>query len=427
MPKQFSITVAISVVLTLAQAGCGKRGPFTAPLSIELEARAVRATIGPKGGSIQVKSAAGTSYVLRVPPAALMAPVTITATPVASFGTKGPQGVVFKPSGVHFLVPATLTITPTTPIPVKRQLMFAFNDGGSELWAAEPKPKSRDIAIVVEHFSGFGFADLQDQAREAYVGWKTSRAETRIQNQVGEAVTKARRRVLLGDESGADEAARAVIDGMDQYEREVVKPRLAAAGTSCAAAKQAVTTALSLARVRALLGDKGRNTGIQLEDVIKLPLKPCEKEAIAACKAARDPGILVQNWLGVNRTMELLGGAQPYPSSGMLERAQAICDPQAYQVVGGLQDWKVNQKVCNLQAPFVLSTGAGTMKFSGGLSGTYTFGGVFVSQYSGTYTIRFPNGPRKPGTMTGSGGGSIAGHAGSGTERYTLTPLGPAC
>ena len=77
--------------------------------------------------------------------------------------------------------------------------------------------------------------------------------------------------------------------------------------------------------------------------------------------------------------------------------------------------------------PFALSSSIGTMKFSGGLSGTYSFGGIFETQYTGTYTISFPNGPRKPGTMTGTGSGTTMGYAGKGTERYTLTPLGPEC
>ena len=429
MSKLFWLALGVTLALGVVSAGCGKRGPFTAPLSLALEAKAVTAKIGPEGGSIQITSAAGTRYVLQVPAAALLETVEITATPVASFGKKDStrQGVVFKPSGLQFLAPATLTVTPSKPIPPPRQLVFTFNDDGSELWAAEPKLSTGDIAIVVQHFSGFGFADLGDKAREAYVHWKTSRAETRIQNEVGEALAAERLRQLLGDESGSGAAVRALTEGLDQYEKDVVNPRIAAAGTSCAAAKEAAATALGLARQRELLGMKGKDTTVPLTQVLQLPLGPCEKEAIRACKAAKDPAILVQYWLGADRTMTLVGGALPYATTGMLERAQAICDPQAYQVVGGLQDWKVNQKVCNVQEPFVLSTGVGTMKLSGGMSGTYSFGGVFASQYTGTYTITFPNGPRKPGKMVGTGSGSIAGQKGSGTESYTLTPLGPAC
>lgn len=95
----------------------------------------------------------------------------------------------------------------------------------------------------------------------------------------------------------------------------------------------------------------------------------------------------------------------------------------AYIVVGGLEDFQVNQTVCDIMGPFELvSPGVATMNLSGGLSGTYSATGVFNLSYTGEYTIDLPNGPGQPGTMTGSGGGSIANQAGSGTETYTLTP-----
>ena len=284
------------------------------------------------------------------------------------------------------------------------------------------------MVVVVEHFSGYGFADLADKAREAYVGWKTGRAESRIQNEVGEALQAERARQLFGDTSGSAATNKKIAESMDQWEQEVVAPRLAAAGTSCAAAKKAVSTARGLERQRQLLGISAKNKKApSTPELIALMSGPCEKEAIASCQAKRDPSILITYWLGANRNRQLLGAPDEHQTAGMLERAQAICEPQAYQVVGGLQDWKVNQKVCNVMKPFALSSSIGSMKFSGGLSGTYTFGGVFNAQYTGTYTISFPDGPRKPGTMVGTGGGSVAGQAGQGTEKYTLTPLGPAC
>jgi hypothetical protein len=96
--------------------------------------------------------------------------------------------------------------------------------------------------------------------------------------------------------------------------------------------------------------------------------------------------------------------------------------PSAYTVVGGLEDWQVNQLVCDINAPFTLTTGIGSMRLSGGLTGTYEFGGVFASHYTGTYTMSFPDGLDQPGMMVGGGGGQIAGQGGSGTEKYTLTP-----
>ena len=100
-----------------------------------------------------------------------------------------------------------------------------------------------------------------------------------------------------------------------------------------------------------------------------------------------------------------------------------VGESNAYVVVGGLEDFQVNQTVCDVMAPFVLtSPGVASMKFSGGLAGKVEASGVFNLSYVGTYVINLPDGPGKPGTMSSSSGGSIANQAGSGTEKYTLTP-----
>ncbi|MGH9133471.1 MAG: hypothetical protein ACRDZZ_06010 [Ilumatobacteraceae bacterium] len=97
--------------------------------------------------------------------------------------------------------------------------------------------------------------------------------------------------------------------------------------------------------------------------------------------------------------------------------------PAAYQIVGGLEDWQVNQVVCDVMQPFTLEApGAGTAQFSGGLTGTYSASGVFNLHYEGTYQISLENGLGSPGTMIGTSAGSIAGEAGSGSEHYVLTP-----
>ena len=100
----------------------------------------------------------------------------------------------------------------------------------------------------------------------------------------------------------------------------------------------------------------------------------------------------------------------------------------SYQIVGGLDAWQTNTAVCDIMKPFTLTGGGFTMKLSGGLSGTYTYTGPFNAQGSGTYTISLPDGLGKPGTMTGGGAGQITGdrvYTGSGTEKYTLTPIAP--
>jgi len=97
----------------------------------------------------------------------------------------------------------------------------------------------------------------------------------------------------------------------------------------------------------------------------------------------------------------------------------------SYQIAGGLDDWQTNSTVCDIMKPFTLTGGGITMQLSGGLSGTYTYTGPFHAQGTGTYTISLPDGPGKPGTMTGGGAGSAEGFTNTGIEKYTLTPLEP--
>jgi hypothetical protein len=97
--------------------------------------------------------------------------------------------------------------------------------------------------------------------------------------------------------------------------------------------------------------------------------------------------------------------------------------PQAYRIVGGLEDWQVDQAVCDITVPFSFTTDIGTMQLSGGLTGTYEASGDFGFSYSGAYAFDFPDGPDQPGTLVGGGGGVIAGTPGSGQEFYTVTPV----
>ena len=98
----------------------------------------------------------------------------------------------------------------------------------------------------------------------------------------------------------------------------------------------------------------------------------------------------------------------------------------SYRIVGGLDDFQTSTDVCDVMKPFTLTGGGFVNKFSGGLSGTSNYTGPFQSKGSGKYTISLPDGPGKPGTMTGQGSGSVLGrYTGTGTETYTLTPIPP--
>jgi hypothetical protein len=99
----------------------------------------------------------------------------------------------------------------------------------------------------------------------------------------------------------------------------------------------------------------------------------------------------------------------------------------SFQIVGGLDDFQVDEAVCDVMKPFQLSGGGFTASFTGGLTGTYSYVGPYDATGGGTYTISLPNGPLQAGTMVGQGSGSVTTPLGvfenTGTENYTLTPI----
>jgi hypothetical protein len=106
----------------------------------------------------------------------------------------------------------------------------------------------------------------------------------------------------------------------------------------------------------------------------------------------------------------------------------ASTDGNSYHIVGGLDDFQTSADVCDVTKPFTLKGGGFTVEFSGGMEGTYTYSGPFNAKGDGTYKISLPDGPGKPGSMTGGGSGQITGdrvYTGSGVEKYTLTPIPP--
>ena len=147
-------------------------------------------------------------------------------------------------------------------------------------------------------------------------------------------------------------------------------------------------------------------------------IKPCEKEAMARCRAARDPGPLLDFWTGINVQL---------PGTFVVDRdkAELICDPRAYRVVGGLEDFQVDETVCDVTKPFTLSSDVGTLRGLGRAQRHLHVLGRLRLGYSGTYRITFPDGPRNRGKMVGKGSGSVAGQPGSGERALHAHAGGP--
>lgn len=285
--------------------------PASASVSPD-SARSVEKTIPVAGGEIQAQGADGTLYTLQVPGDALEVDTTIKMTPAAVAGLPFGQGpalaVQLEPDGLAFLNYVTLTITPKEEIPLKEQIFFGFQAGGKDVILAAPAADSREIRLKLLHFSGAGvtkglLADIEP-LRERLGG----DAERRIQSEVGERLQRERQRQLLGGDdkeiTGLDEI---LSDAFTRYEKEVVAPRVAAAGESCAAGRLALQTVLGYERQRQLLGAADDSGLSKYADLIDTVSRVCMKEEYELCASQHIIHRIIPVWLGMERQRQLLG------------------------------------------------------------------------------------------------------------------------
>lgn len=286
---------------------------------------AVEALIPASGGSLSTTGPDGTTYTLDIPDGALAAETRIRMTPLSAleglpFG--GPSyAVQLEPEGLQFYAFATLSIVPAQEVPVEEQIFFAYEGLGENLVLAAPAGNAAEIQILVDHFSGYGvnkgfLADIEPV--RARIGGE---AEARLGSAIAEQLGRARQRALLGDENAGSEVD---WEGFfQQWEEQVVKPRLAAAGESCAAGRLAIQTVLGYERQRALLGiSEGSLSGLLIENgVMDTVAELCMKEEFELCQEDHIIHRILPAWLGLERQYQLLGAAEG-ASAPALEQAK---------------------------------------------------------------------------------------------------------
>jgi hypothetical protein len=335
--------------------------------------------IGKAGGSVSLTSADGSKFKLDIPANALDADTSITMTAVktldgAPLDTNTPSTVQLEPSGLLFNEMLTLTIVPAKEIPIEKQVMFGYHSEGEDYHLLPIDHKSEEIRIKLMHFSGGGVGSASDVAWAANLAIQARDASARLEHKMGQYFREQRHEALLGISDGDPDWVKKIKNASDQYEDEVIRKEMVAAELDCRYARTAINHLLGDARNRALVDLPERESlRPNLDKLVKVG-KECKKAA-------------------------------------------------SFQIVGGLDDWQTNTKVCDIMQPFTLKGGGFSMELSGGLDGTYSYRGPMNTQGTGTYTISLPEGLDKPGTMTGSGEGSAEGYSGSGTEKYTLTPI----
>ena len=387
------LAVSLSCKLLDRSGSRNSKGPaidFVTPgtplnVIVQLDKKQTASKMIPRsGGSVSLNASDGSNFTLDIPADALEADTMITMTAVKSLdgaplANNTPTAVQLEPSGLFFKEMATLTIVPAKEIPTKEQIIFAYEGDGQDYHLAVIDPRSKEIKIKLMHFSGAGVGS-GSASWAANLQLEADSANARLAQKLGELLQLAR------FEEGSFEANKVgeqALSLLNQFEDQVVLKEIAAAELDCKHARKALEDLLYLGSLCRLLS-------------APLPNDFAEK---------------------VRRLREIA------------ERCTASTGGASYQIVGGLDDWQTNTKVCDIMKPFTLTGGGITMQLSGGLSGTYTYGGgPFNAQGRGTYTISLPEGVGKPGTMTGGGAGQVTGdkvYTGTGTEKYTLTPIAP--
>ena len=298
----------------------GSGNPITVNVAVDTP-RAVAQDVPLTGGSITATGADGSTYKLDIPANALTQATRITLTPVSQvsqlpMGETGstPLGVQMEPSGLTFFRAATLTITPAaaSAVPLDKQLFVQWEGNGQKLALAAPDPKSAKIRLQVLHFSGMGVVrskglDADIEAVRPRIGGD---AERRIQSAIAEQLARERQRQLLGGDPGDGGLNTSLGPLLQQFRDQVVKPRIAAAGSSCAAGRLAMITLIGFERQMQLLGAADENN-TEIAALAPTVAEVCMKEEFEICRDEHVLARMLPAWLGIERQNQLLGNTTP--------------------------------------------------------------------------------------------------------------------
>lgn len=279
--------------------------------------RSTTLTIPVAGGTLNATGADGAVYSLVIPVDALLQATTITMTPLTridglDLATDAAYGVQLSPEGAQFQNFVTLTITPPAgaSAPIEKQLPIGWTGAKNVVSVATIDKTSREVKLKLLHFSGYalllatkGINATMEPARHRFGG----DAEARIQSVAAERLMRERQTQLLGGESPPIDAT--LGDLIKQYEDEVIKPRVAAARSSCAAGRLALQTVLGHSRQKQLLGfpDDGSAQAALFGKVMQDASAACTKEEYSLCRDNHIITRIFPYYLGVSRQAALMG------------------------------------------------------------------------------------------------------------------------
>jgi len=309
--------VLLGAVACLGGSGAGdvsealdpKTQPVTVTTTVD-QSRAVSDRIGPEGGTLTASGADGSQFTLEIPADALVEEIEITMTPIESMEGLPlvgglAAGVQLEPEGMSFYDFVTLTIEPALDIPVDQQIPIGSSGVDGAVYIPLIDPESTTVRLRLLHFSSGGVAKgyLADLApvRQRLGGT----ADARLQSLMAAELARARQTQLLTGEETLDMGL--IESLMKQWKEQVLKPRLAAAGESCAAGRLAIETLLGYERQVQLLG-VGESMMGELDDLLPKVARVCVREEYELCRDEHIVHRMIPVLLNLKRQTELMGG-----------------------------------------------------------------------------------------------------------------------
>jgi hypothetical protein len=191
--------------------------------------RTAWAVLTTDGGTLAATAANGTRFTLTIPRKALLGPEEITLAPVVSLtglpaGASPIAAAALGPDGLLLLQPATLEITPPSPVDPKSSFPVAWSAGGEDLHLHPLMPRSGGIRFQVSHFSGFAIASGSDAALNDILQKEPQECGDRYFREITQALEANRRAALMGEEGGISEVIERFIQLSQSYFAEVIQP-----------------------------------------------------------------------------------------------------------------------------------------------------------------------------------------------------------
>ncbi|WP_374370746.1 hypothetical protein [Tabrizicola sp.] len=288
--------------------------PLNLTLALEDDS-AETAILGPDGGKLKLKNAAGDSFVLTFPEGALLTDTRITATPIATTsglpeGTGAITGLVLKPDGLELAATATLEITPKAPIPPAGRLHWGFYEDGSDAFLHIPLQGTDSIILPIDHFSGAGVS-FADRANLQLDRWRQQRAEDRLSTRVAELIREsaAEAKVTGEDDTAKGREAGEIMKG--EVTRMVLSGWLklaASPAADCATVEAATRSINAIDKQRQLLGiSESVADGEVMRQLFDRYWAVCFPEKVKICQSTGDLPQLAAFGLAYDRQRQLVG------------------------------------------------------------------------------------------------------------------------